>query len=177
MPKKPTAPKASTNQQLTFTLRQEPDFDTDEPVEFGCFSRDWEQEKALDQLMDDQDAGRINDKQALLHAQKLLAQSPSNLELQNYLANRLWALEMRDEATEVWAKAFKQANALIPKGYTGQISWSEVDNRPFLRVAHGYLLGLMDRRDAKAAQQLAQKCWPGARLTTWVCVCWWATSA
>jgi tetratricopeptide (TPR) repeat protein len=157
MPKKPTAPKTSNNQRLTFTIRQEPDFDTDEPVEFGCFSRNWDQEEALDQLMDDLDAGRINDKQALLHTQKLLAQSPENLELQNYLANHLWALEMREEATEVWAKAFKQASALIPKGYIGQISWSEVDNRSFLRVAHGYLLGLMDRRDAKAAQQLAQK--------------------
>lgn len=115
MPKKPTAPKTSNSQGLTLTIRQEPDFDTEEPVEFGCFSRNWEQEEALDQLMDDLDAGRINDKQALLHAQKLLAQSPGNLELQNYLANRLWALEMRDEATEVRAKAFKQASALIPK--------------------------------------------------------------
>ena len=146
---------------LTFTLRQEPDFDTDEPVEFGCFSRNWDDEEALDQLMGDLDAGRINDKQALLHAQKLLAQSPGNLELQNYLANRLWALEMRDEATEVWAKAFKQASALIPKGYTGQISWSEVDNRPFLRLAHGTLLGLMRRRDkakgGEAAMALAKQ--------------------
>lgn len=157
MPKKPSAPKTSTSQQLTFTIRQEPDFDTDEPVEFGCFLRNWGQEEALDQLIDDQDSGRINDKQALLHAQKLLTQSLGNLELQNYLAARLWALEMRDEATEVWAKAFKQASAHIPKGYSGQISWSEVDNRPFLRVARGYLLGLMDRRDAEAAQQLAQK--------------------
>lgn len=45
MPKKPTAPKTSNSQGLIFTIRQELDFDTDEPVEFGCFSRNWEQEK------------------------------------------------------------------------------------------------------------------------------------
>lgn len=157
MPKKPTTPVTSNRQELTFGMRMELDPDTDEPIEFGSFSRNWDHEQELDQLMDSLSSGRINDKQALLHAQKLLAQHPGNLEIQNHLANRLWTLEMRDEATDVWAKAYKQACALIPKGFDGQIIWSEMDNRPFLRVAHGYLLGLMERGDAKAAQKLAQK--------------------
>jgi hypothetical protein len=32
-----------------------------------------------------------------------------------------------------------------------------VDNRSFLRIAHGYLLGLMHRGDGKAAKALAKK--------------------
>jgi tetratricopeptide (TPR) repeat protein len=160
MPKKPTptSPKPTLPaDSLTFQIRQELDPDTDEPIEFGCFSRNWDHEQELDELMDSLEAGRLNDKQALLHAQKLLAKYPGNLEIQNYLANRLWALEMRDEATDVWAKAYSQASALIPKGYQGQIIWFEIDNRPFLRVAYGYLLGLIDRKEAKAAQALAKK--------------------
>lgn len=160
MPKKPAPTSPKTKQPadgLTFHIREELDPDTDEPIEFGCFSRNWDHEQELDELMDSLEAGRISDKQALLHAQKLLAKYPSNLEIQNYLANRLWALEMRDEATDVWAKAYSQASALIPKGYQGQIIWSEIDNRPFLRVAFGYLQGLIDRKDAKAAQVLAKK--------------------
>ena len=52
---------------------------------------------------------------------------------------------MRDESTDVREKAYRQASALIPPGFKGQISWGEVDNRSFLRIAHGYLLGLMHR--------------------------------
>jgi tetratricopeptide (TPR) repeat protein len=46
----------------------------------------------------------------------------------------------RDDAS---IAAFGEA---IPKDFKGQIIWSEVDNRPFLRLAHGTLLGLMRRR-------------------------------
>jgi hypothetical protein len=61
------------------------------------------------------------------------------LEIQNFVANRLWSLEMRDESTDVREKAYRQATALIPPGFKGQIAWGEVDNRSFLRIAHGYL--------------------------------------
>jgi tetratricopeptide (TPR) repeat protein len=64
---------------------------------------------------------------------------------------------MRDESTDVREKAYRQATALIPPGFKGQISWGEVDNRSFLRISHGYLLGLMNRGDGKAAKALAKK--------------------
>ncbi|MDI1245183.1 MAG: helix-turn-helix transcriptional regulator [Rhodoferax sp.] len=143
--------------QLEFVIAIEPEFDTDELVEFGRFSRNWEQEEELDQLLDELDTGQINDKKALLRAQKLRAKYPGNLEIQNFTANRMWALEMRDEATEVWKQAYQQGAALIPKRYKGQITWGHVDNRSFLRIAHGYLLGLLHQRDGKAAQVVAAK--------------------
>ena len=68
MPKKPTltSPKPKLPAHgLTFHIRQELDPDTDEPIELGCFSRNWDHEQELDELMDSLDAGRINDKQAL----------------------------------------------------------------------------------------------------------------
>ena len=69
---------------LTFTIREGFDDDIDSPIQYGAFSRDWADEEALDELMDRADSGAISAKQALLHAQKLLAKSPDNLELQNY---------------------------------------------------------------------------------------------
>ncbi len=42
------------------------------------------------------------------------------------MANRLWALGLQDEATEVYERAYKQALAHIPKDFKGQIIWSEV---------------------------------------------------
>ena len=142
---------------LTFTISEGFEDDSDAPVQYGTFSRDWDDEKELDALMDRVDSGSISPKQAILQAQKLLAQSPENLELQNYLGNRLWALEMRDEAAEVWAKGFKQASRLIPKGFQGLIPWLETDNRSFLRLCHGHLLGLMHQLDGKAAHVLVKK--------------------
>ena len=68
---------------------------------FGTFSRDWAEEEELDELLDSLEAGRISHKQGLLRARKLLVKFPGQLEIQNFIANRLWSLEMRDESTDV----------------------------------------------------------------------------
>jgi len=143
--------------QLNFSVDEHLDAETDKPVQYGTFSREWSEEEELDELIDSLEAGRISHKQGLLRAQKLLVKFPGQLEIQNFIANRLWSLEMRDEATDVWGKAYRQATALIPPGFKGQINWIEIDNRSFLRIAHGFLLGLMHRGDGKAAKALAKK--------------------
>jgi tetratricopeptide (TPR) repeat protein len=143
--------------QLSFSVREDTDDETDKLIHYGTFSRDWTEEEVLDELIDSLDAGIISHKQALLRAQKLLLKFPGQLEIQNFIANRLWNLELRDEATDVWANAYRQATALIPAGFKGQINWFEIDNRSFLRIAHGYLLGLMHRSAGKAAKALSKK--------------------
>jgi len=146
------------NNRLNFTIHEDAsDEHGKAPSQHGVFSQNWEHEEVLDQLNDRLDAGDINQKQALLLARDLVPQVAANLELQNFMAQRLWALEMRDEATELWAKAYEQATALIPKNFDGQISWLNIDNRTFLRVAHGYLLGLMHQGSGKVAKALAKK--------------------
>jgi hypothetical protein len=92
-----------------------------------------------------------------MQARKLEATAPDNLEIPNSIANRLSALGLQDEATALYERAFRRAQPHIPKGYTGQITWSDVDNRSFLRRAHGTLLGLTHRHDGKAAMALAQQ--------------------
>jgi len=143
--------------QLSFSVRDDTDDETNKHIHYGTFSRNWAEEEELDELQDSLDSGRISHKQALLRAQKLLLKFPGQLEIQNFIANRLWHLELRDDATEVWANAYRQATALFPPGFKGQINWLEIDNRSFLRVAHGYLLGLMHCGDGKAAKALAKK--------------------
>ena len=142
---------------LSFSVCEYTDDETGKPVQYGTFSRDWDEEEELDELIDNLEAGHISHKQALLRAKKLLLKFPGQLEIQNFIANRLWSLEMRDEATEVREKAYLQASSLIVPGFKGQISWGEVDNRSFLRISHGYLLGLMHRGNGKAAKALAKK--------------------
>ena len=143
--------------QLSFSVDEQLDAETDKPIQYGTFCRDWAEEEELDELIDSLEAGRISQKQGLLRAQKLLVKFPGQLEIQNFIANRLWSLEMRDESTDLREKAYRQAAALIPPGFKGQILWGELDNRSFLRIAHGYLLGLMHRGDGKAAKVLVKK--------------------
>ncbi len=168
MPKKkpdsaPTQPSAPSHEpsSLTFIIETFDDPETGIPTHHGRFIRHWQDEEALDVLIDKLESGQLSHKQALMQARKLEATTPYNLEIQNFIANRLWALGLQDEATEVYERAYKQALAHIPKGFKGQITWGEVDNRPFLRLAHGTLLGLMRRRDqakgGEAAMALAKQ--------------------
>ena len=63
--------------------------------------RNWQNEEALDALIDQLEAGRVTHKQALMQARKLEATTPDNLEIHNLIANRLWALGLQDESAEV----------------------------------------------------------------------------
>lgn len=143
--------------QLGFTVHDDMDDESVKSVQVGRFSRAWDDEEELDQLLDSLESGRVTNKQALLQARKLLATYPGSLEIRNFLGNRLWDQEMRDEAAEMWEKAYQEGLAVIPKGFKGQIRWTEIDNRSFLRVAKGHLLGLMHRGDGKVAMAMAKK--------------------
>jgi hypothetical protein len=157
--KKPEPDQSKSS--LTFTIETFDDPETSQPTQYGRFSRNWQDEEALDTLINQLQASRITHKQALMQARKLEATTPDNLKTHNFIANRLWALGLQDKATEVYERTIRLAQAQVPKGYTGQITWSEVDNRSLLRMAHGTLLGLMHRRDqakgGKAAMALAQQ--------------------
>ncbi|WP_312262322.1 hypothetical protein [Limnohabitans sp.] len=168
MPKKktdpaPTQPSVPSPESsaLSFTIETFDHPETSQPTQYGRFSRHWQDEEALEVLIDKLESGQLSHKQALMQARKLESTTPNNLEIQNFIANRLWALGLQDEATEVYERAYKQALAHIPKGFKGQITWGEVDNRPFLRLAHGTLLGLMRQRDrakgGEAAMALAKQ--------------------
>ncbi len=52
-------------------------------------------------LINQLQASRITHKQALMQARKLEATTPDDLKTHNFIANRLWALGLQDEAAEV----------------------------------------------------------------------------
>ena len=87
---------------------------------------------------------------------RLEVTTPYNLEIQNFIANRLWAQGLQDEATEVYERAYKQALAHIPKGYKGQIAWGEVlmcTNQPALPSLGARHLSRNRRRSLGATQR------------------------
>jgi tetratricopeptide (TPR) repeat protein len=134
--------------------------DTDEdqkPVKAGRFSRDWNEEEGMDSVQDELDAGRIDLNEAIVRARKLLAEYPENMEIHNFLGVRLWDAGLRDEASEIWGRGHQIGYALLPHNFKGRISWNDLDNRSFLRVSYGHMLGLCHREQPKKSLALANK--------------------
>ena len=80
MPKKkpdpaPTQPSVPSPEppSLSFTIETFDDPETGQPTQFGRFSRHWQDEEALDVLIDKLEAGQLSHKQALMQARKLEA--------------------------------------------------------------------------------------------------------
>jgi hypothetical protein len=78
MPKKkpdPAPTQASVpspeSSSLFFTIETFADPETGKLTENGCFSRHWQDEEALDVLIDKLEAGQLSHKQALMQARKL----------------------------------------------------------------------------------------------------------
>jgi len=61
---------------LTFTIETFDDPETGEPTQYGRFSRNGQDEDALDALIEQLEAGRVTHKQALMKARKLEATTP-----------------------------------------------------------------------------------------------------
>jgi hypothetical protein len=83
MPKKkpdqaPTQPSAPSPEStsLTFTIETFDDPKTGQPTQYGQFSRNWQDEEALDVLIDKLEAEQLSHKQALMQARKLEANTP-----------------------------------------------------------------------------------------------------
>jgi len=81
MPRKKSEPDHSKS-SLAFIIETFDDPETGEPTQYGRFSCNWQDEEALDVLIEQLEAGRVTHKQALMQARKLEATTPDNLEIQ-----------------------------------------------------------------------------------------------
>ncbi len=64
---------------------------------------------------------------------------------------------MRLASSKAWESESQSSRMVILPFCKDQITWSEIDNLSFLRLAHGTLLGLIDCREGKSAMVLAKK--------------------
>lgn len=149
--------ESSSAFELSFRVVDRVASDSSKKVQEGVFSRDWDGEAAVDKLSESIEAGRLTAEKALLQARRLQPSSPGNLELHNFIGCHLWEMGMRDEAHDVYRKAYADACALIPKGFKGRIDWLWMENRSFLRLAHGLLLALVHEGDGRAAMKQARR--------------------
>lgn len=127
-------------------------------VLMGVFHRNQAEEDELDILQHNLDSGMIEPNEALSHAKELSKKFPNNIEIQNFTANLLkFSFGMEDAAFKIWERLYKVNYGLIPKGFKGQISWYDLGNRPFLRIAYAYLICLIALKEAKTAKNIGNK--------------------
>jgi hypothetical protein len=77
--KKPESDQSQS--MLAFTIETFDEPETGEPTQHGRFSRNWQDEEALDMLVDQLEAGRVTNKQALMQAGSHDPGQPGNPEL------------------------------------------------------------------------------------------------
>jgi tetratricopeptide (TPR) repeat protein len=99
--------------------------------------------------------------------ERLIAKEPDYFNAYNYVGNAHLDLATKEkfpaatyqinQAEKYYSLAFERAKALIPPDFTGQIVWSYIENRPFLRSHHGLILCHLRRKEyAAAAEKIEQ---------------------
>lgn len=122
----------------------------------GRFPRDWAAEEGIDDILGALHPFGMPREEALRRARRL-PEDPDNLELQNTLGGLHWDQGLKEEAAQIWGRAYTRCCTLIPKTFAGQIPWGELDNRPFLRVAYGVLLTHLFAGRVREADEIAKK--------------------
>ena len=95
--------------------------------------------------------GTITADELIDRVQTLTRDEPEHIDAHAHLGAILLENDRPDEAKTAYARAFDIGNALLPRRFDGEIAWSVLENRPFLRAAHGVVLtGLATGKRAEA---------------------------
>lgn len=87
----------------------------------------------------------------------ILKKEPFFLDAYAHAGGALLEIDEIAEAYEYYERGIDKALALIPRTFKGDISWYDLDNRPFLRLYHGYILSLMHQKKYDEAARHMEK--------------------
>lgn len=91
----------------------------------------------LDNLINRHQSRRISDQEYIDGLTVLIERRPSFIDARVHLGNLVFERAGPARAYNHYWEAYKIGLAALPIGYLDQIRWSDHDNRPFLRAAHG----------------------------------------
>ena len=110
----------------------------------------------LDDALDQRDAGAITPAKYVKIVQSLVERHPHFIDGHAHLGNALMEEGKPKLALQAWLRGFELGERVLPAGFAGRIEWGFLENRPFLRAAHGAALGhlrLGQRREALAIME------------------------
>ena len=94
----------------------------------------------FDRLLDERDCGRIGEKRYIDALRDLVERHPWFVDAHAHIGNALLDEGRPERAHDAYLAGFSLCEAAIPPDYADLIEWSDLDNRPFFRAAHGLVL-------------------------------------
>lgn len=99
-------------------------------------------------LLDKRETGRLVESRYLRALEELVARHPWFIDGHAHIGNSLFDQGKFERALEAYERGYSLGTAVLPAGFDRFIEWSDLENRPFLRAAHGVALSRLrlDRR-------------------------------
>lgn len=110
----------------------------------------------LDEALDRRGAGELTPAKYITVLKTLVERHPHFIDGHAHLGYALLEEGKPKLAFQACLRGFEVGERAIPERFTGQIEWGFLENRPFLRAAHGVVLGhlrLGQRREAIALME------------------------
>jgi len=107
----------------------------------------------FDGALDQREAGAITAAKYIKILKALVERHPHFIDGHAHLGNALMEEGKPKLALQAWLRGFDLGERALPAGFAGLIEWGFLENRPFLRAAHGAALGhsrLRQHREALA---------------------------
>lgn len=111
----------------------------------------------LDALLESRDCGQLSPAKYLSALKDLVARYPEFIDGHAHLGNALMEAGKPKLALQACLTGLELGERTLPEGYEGEIRWGFIDNRPFLRTAHGAALSYIRLGKRKEALQLMEK--------------------
>ncbi len=111
----------------------------------------------LDDLLDRDDAGQLSPSQYLTKLRDLVARHPEFIDGHAHLGSALYNQDKPKRALDAYMRGFALGAEAIPSDFHGMIEWSYLENRPFLRAAHGAVFCHLRLRQNRKALSLMEK--------------------
>lgn len=111
----------------------------------------------LDGLLDGRRAGRIPNAGYVRALEDLVARHPWFIDGHAHLGNALYGQGRIGRALKCYERGYALGAELLPAGFEAFIEWRHLENRPFLRAAHGLVLCHLRLRRREEALAVMEK--------------------
>jgi tetratricopeptide (TPR) repeat protein len=111
----------------------------------------------MDDLLERRDTGRIDAGGYLVGLLDFVARHPDFIDGHAHLGLALYRQRKTRRALDACLRGLALGEAAIPPGYRGAIEWGCLENRPFLRAAHGAVFCYLRMRQRRKALALMER--------------------
>ena len=144
----------SKSTSLTFEYSPSEETEQDTGVLVSPFTETW---KFCEEKFDLSLESRLDAEEYIKNLTDILEIEPTFLDAYSHLGLLFFKNEYLDEAEKWYKKGLTKAISIIPKDFSGTINWGNLNNRPFLRLHHGYLLCQLRKGKFKKAVVLMEE--------------------